>query len=126
MVLSPVARWIRLAFCELRIATYEPTFIASVTSQQVVAVQGQKGTRGELHFDACLRDAIVQVSPSLLQESDFQLEREGFPDNDVLELSSDSNEDNALLAASRKLARDVRCCLSFHRLGLIFFTADCV
>ncbi|KAF9790771.1 hypothetical protein BJ322DRAFT_1104419 [Thelephora terrestris] len=39
-------------------------------------------------------------------ESDFQLEREGFPDNDVLELSSDSNEDNALLAASRKLAHD--------------------
>ena len=56
---------------------------------------------------------IVLVSRYLLKESDLHFEREDSPDDDILELSSDGEEDKAILAASRRLAYDVRHLSSF-------------
>ena len=51
---------------------------------------------------------ISRVSRYSSQELDLHFEREDSPDDDILELSSDSEEDRALLATSRLLASDVR------------------
>ena len=51
---------------------------------------------------------ISRVSRYSSQEPDLHFEREDSPDDDILELSSDSEEDRALLATSRLLASDVR------------------
>ena len=47
---------------------------------------------------------IVLVSRYLLKESDLYFEREDSPDDNILELSSDGEEDKAILAVSRRLA----------------------